>query len=179
MTEYEMKIKEAANDIKYLRVKDGAMYSQMVFSLISIMLAKKKITKEDLNTIIEVERNAIKVSVKAYAESSYGQENSAITGTEDVKAVEKICIEYVDEVSKMIIEVAEQIAPPKKIRRKKNKDIKLSSVNINKKDKIGVVGTITKDEIPKPRLTKKKDMKPSEIREIIKKSDKKTKRRKK
>lgn len=153
MTEYEMKIKEAANDVKYMRTVNGAMYSQMIFSLIAIMLANKKITKDDLEIILEVERVAIKDSVKSYAESNYGQENSAITGTEDVKEIEKLCLEYVDEIRKMITEVADQIAPPKKRRKKKaTKTLDAKSLN-------GIAGIIPKAEVelmipPKVELEK-------------------------
>lgn len=109
MTEYEAKIKEAANDIKYLRSSSGAMYGSMIFGLISILLANKKINKVDLETILEVERNEIKNSVKSYVESNYGQENAAINRTEDVKQVEKLCLEYVDEIKNMIVEISKKI----------------------------------------------------------------------
>ena len=133
MTEYEMKIKEAANDIKYLRTSTGAMYSQMIFSLISIMLAKRKITKEELEIILEVERSSIKESVKSYAESNYGQENSAITRTEDMKEVEKICLRYVEEIKKMILEVAKQISTPKRARKRKKRIVKKDVNNLQHK----------------------------------------------
>lgn len=123
MTEYEMKIREAANDIKYMRSTSGAMYSQMIFSLISILLAKKKISHEDLEVILEAERGAIRDSVKSYAESAYGQENSAINRTEDLNEIEKLCLQYVEKIKKVIIEVSKQIAPAKKVRKKRPRHI--------------------------------------------------------
>jgi hypothetical protein len=119
MTEYEMKIREAANDVKYLLHNTGAIYSTMVYSLISILLSKKKINNDDLDVILEVLKANVKTSVKSYVESNYGQENSAITTTEDVKAVEKLCMEYVEELKNNIIEIAKEITPKKTTRRRK------------------------------------------------------------
>jgi hypothetical protein len=127
MTEYEMKIREAANDVKYLLNNTGAVYSTMVYSLISILLSKKKINNDDLEVILEVLKSTVKNSVKSYAESNYGQENSAITRTEDIVEVEKLCLKYVEELKNNIIEIVKQITPQKKPRkprqRKQKKEI--------------------------------------------------------
>ena len=125
MTEYEMKIREAANDIKYMRSASGAMYGQMIFSLISLLVSKKKISKTDLEIILEAERISIKNSVKSYVESTYGQENSAINRSQDLKEVEKLCLEYVEEIKNVIIELSGELSPNKKTNSKKRKKKKL------------------------------------------------------
>lgn len=116
MNEYEAKIKSFANGVAEIRSSTGATSSTLMFTLISIMLAKNKITDKDIDIIFSVEKNQAANTVKEYFEQSYGEADFELQNEEDLKLAEKYVFEYIENMATQIRNAAVQLKPERKKR---------------------------------------------------------------
>lgn len=168
MNEYEARIKSFANTVTEIRSASGATPSTLMFALMSVMLAKNKITDRDVEIMFSVEKGQTLNTLKSYFDQSYGDPDFEIKNEEELKLAEGYCMEFIDTMSEQVKNTAEQLKPIHKERKIETKINTLPEhVEPNKPPKKKIV---TKTELPKAEV--KKPEKPKIIKKkVASKSD--------
>ncbi len=123
MNEYEARVKSFANGVAEIRDTTGATSSTLMFALMSIMLAKNKITDKDLDIIISVEKEQARSSMKSYFEQGYGNPDFEIQNEEELKLAETYLIEHIENIATQIKSAAAQLKPKRKSNEKQGQEI--------------------------------------------------------
>ena len=109
MTEYEAKVKDVADYIRNLRLTSGNMTSAMTFALISTLLAKRKLSENDVDTIFDVERGQSETTLKSYFNANMADPNFELKNEQEMEDVLKILNGGVEDMKKLVKQIATQI----------------------------------------------------------------------
>lgn len=119
MSEYEAKLRNAANLVTGMRASGGTTATTLVLGLLSVMVAKHKIAKSDLEVVFEVEKQGAANTVKDWFTQHYGDPDFNINNEVERDEVVKICEEQVDKMMEFVISAATDIEPQKRKRKTK------------------------------------------------------------
>ena len=117
MSEYEARLKSFANDVTEIRSATGATPSTLMFAMMSIMLAKNKITERDVDIIFEVEKGQASGTMRSYFEQGYGDPDFEVNNEEELKDAENYCMEFIDSMAEQVKLTAATLKPEKKIQK--------------------------------------------------------------
>ena len=127
MNEYEAKIKDSAEYIRNLRGNSGATSNTLMFSLLSTLLAKNKISDKDIEVIFKVEKDSTSNTLKSYFTANFGDPTFELKNEKELEDVQKVALAGIDEICKYIKDVAAKIKTP----RQKKKDAVLKAKGID------------------------------------------------
>lgn len=114
MNEYETRVKNFANGISEIRSSTGATSMTLMFAMLSVMLAKNKLTDKDLEIIFSVEKDQAKSTMQSYFDQGYGEDNFEINNKEELKLAEKYLLEFIDNIVDTIKNTAKVLKPDRK-----------------------------------------------------------------
>lgn len=114
MSEYEARLKTFANNVTEIRSATGATPSTLMFAMMSIMLAKNKITERDVDIIFEVEKGQAASTMRSYFEQGYGDPDFEINNEEELKESEEFCMGFIDSMAEQVKLTAATLKPEKK-----------------------------------------------------------------
>ena len=127
MNEYEAKIKDTAEYIRNLRGNSGATASTLIYSLLSILMAKNKISEKDVDVVFKVELDSTLSTLKSYFTANFGEPTFELKNEKELEDVQKVITAGIDEVHKYVKDVAMKIKTP----RQKKKDAALKAKGID------------------------------------------------
>lgn len=119
MSEYESKIRNAANLITGMRASGGTTATTLILGLLSVFVSKNKLARSDLEVIFEVEKQGAANTVKDWFSQHYGDPNFELKNEVERDEVIKMCENQVDRLRDFVLSAAADITPPKRTRKKK------------------------------------------------------------
>lgn len=126
ISEHELTLKSVADNIIDYRYSNGRASISIIFSVLSLMLAKNKINESDVDIILNIEKKNILSILKDFYAKSFGSESATIKNERELGLVEKYCIEYIDNFKLALIKAAEEMGFKK--RKKRDKGYELPNV---------------------------------------------------
>ena len=120
-SEYEARLKSFANSVTEIRSASGATPSTLMFALMSIMLAKNKITDRDIDIIFSVEKAQALGTLKSYFDQGYGDPDFEVKNEEELKIAEEYCMEFIDTMSEQVKNTAGELKPERKSKKTNTK----------------------------------------------------------
>jgi len=121
MNEYEARLKNIASTINEMRATSGATATTLMFSLLSSMLAKNKITEKDLDIIFEVEKGQARQTFRSYFDQNYGDPDFELKNAKEMEDALVYVVEYIELVKENVKLAAESLRGPRR-KKKEEKD---------------------------------------------------------
>ncbi|MEM4271181.1 MAG: hypothetical protein QXO70_03760 [Candidatus Pacearchaeota archaeon] len=109
MNEYEVRLKSISEDILNYRYSNGRASISIIFSVLSILLARKKLTTEDVEVIVNIEKKNVEKLLHDFYVNNFGSENFQIKSEVELELVKKFCLDYIDGFKDMVFKSAEEI----------------------------------------------------------------------
>ena len=116
MTEYEARIRDFASSINEVRSSTGSTATTIMFALISVLLAKNKITDRDVDIIFDVESKQSENTMRSYFDQGYGDPDFEIKNEKELEDAKKYLLEYVDSIKENVKNAAKLLKPQRKKR---------------------------------------------------------------
>jgi hypothetical protein len=126
MNEYEAKIRSTAEYIRTMRANSGATSNTLVYTLLSVLYAKNKLTEHDVDVIFTVEKDSTISTLRSYFQANFGDPTFELKNEKELEDVQKVCVEGIAEVQKYVKEVSSKI----KTKKQKKKDEALKAQGI-------------------------------------------------
>lgn len=121
-TEFQARMKSISMEFLGSRKVSGDLVLQMMFSLLSLLRSKNKITDKDLDIIFEVEKESIAAMLQEYFSHTYGDRNARIQNEEELKIVSRFAFSEMDNYREQIADAARNLKTPRKPRKKENEE---------------------------------------------------------
>jgi len=121
MDEYKARLQSVVDYIRQLRSSSGITSNTLSFGLLSLMLSRKRITKEDLDVIFEVERKGSEETLKSLYIQNLGEKGFELENEQDLANANKLIEESIDIMKRNVVSAANEmfeLTPPKKKRKK-------------------------------------------------------------
>lgn len=122
MSEYEAKIRNAANLVTGMRASGGTTATTLTLGLLSVLVSKNKITKSDLEVVFEVERQGAESTIREWYSQNQGDPDFNINNEVERDEVIKMCHVQVDKMREFVESAASDIAPGKSPGRKRSQN---------------------------------------------------------
>jgi hypothetical protein len=120
--EYEASLRSVSNEFIASRIGKGDTAHVLMFSLLSVLFGKKKITETDLDTILETEYGYLLSDLKEYLKATMGDPTSKIKNDQEFQFVSKMCEEYWDDYKKQVVNTSNLVKKERKKRKGDNNE---------------------------------------------------------
>lgn len=124
VNEFQAKMKSVAMEFLSSRKVSGDTVTMMMFALLSLLRSKNKVTDKDLDTIFEVEKEAVAASMEEYFSHTHGDRNARIQNEEELKIVSRYAFAEIDNIKAQVIDAAANLRPSRKPRKPAETSIK-------------------------------------------------------
>lgn len=122
MSEYEAKLKNSANLITGMRASGGTTATTLILGLLSVLSAKNKISRSDLEVVFEVEKQGAASTIKDWFTQHYGDPDFELHNEVERDEVIKLCEAQVDNMRDFVLSAAADITPPKRTKKREGEN---------------------------------------------------------
>ena len=116
-SEFQARMKSVAMEFLNSRKVSGDLTMQMMFSVLSLLKSKNKITDKDLDVIFEVEKETVGAMLEEYFNYTHGDRNARMQNEEELKVVSKYAFAEIDNYRKQVAGAATDLKPVRKPRK--------------------------------------------------------------